>query len=370
MKRVFKPFLGLFFACSLFACSGDKDVVDEQLQDQKRPTVDYEVVQGDDPFTFTFQNKSANYKELEWRFGDDSLSKQESPSHVFLANGKYEVNLKATAADGSTARKLVVVTVDPEKVAKIRVVTTGVPREVNFSAVASGAEIKSVAWDFGDGTKSEALSPNKVYEEGKLFTATATITTKKGSIASIKRVVTSNGVIVDVTDQFLLNTGPKFRTSARFGSRWGVVADWRVNAAVRQREGGMGGWDEWEGNSMSMESWGGEPDIENGKIEQTSLVPLPAGQYYYEMKFHDFQIKDLLYNVVTTDGNLPDVDKVTTDTKVVGYTKFMGNAPLLVYTSFKLNQASPVTIGFVSTFLQNDQNFKLTYVRIYRQVVE
>src|SRR5690606_22754533 len=139
------------------------------------------------------------------------------------------------------------------------------------------ADISSITWDFGDNTTSDEISPTKAYEQGKLYTATMNVTTKKGAFAAVKKLVSSNGTIIDVSNDYLLNTGPKFVASERFGNRWGVVADWRVNEAVRQRDGGMGGWDEWEGNSMSMESWGGEPDIINGKIQQTLLEDLPAG---------------------------------------------------------------------------------------------
>jgi len=57
---------------------------------------------------------------------------------------------------------------------------------------------------------------------------------------------------------------------------------------------------------------------------------------------------------------------VEKDANVIGLTKFMGNGPLLQTTGFKLNQSGKVTIGFVSTFLQSDQNFKLTQVRLYK----
>jgi len=360
-----KSFLCMACALTFSSCEKNKTDFTEPDVEVNRPFTDYEIVPGDDPFTFKFENKSTNYKELEWRFGDDSLSTEVSPTHMYFKDGTYEVNLKATAADGTTARKLLKVVIKPEDVATISGRFTGVQNNVKFVAN-TDVDIKSVKWEFGDNTESEELSPVKVYEEGKLYTVKLTVTTNKGSIAQISKLVSSNGTIVDVTNDYLLNTGPKFIASERFGNRWGVVADWRVNAAVRQRDGGMGGWDEWEGNSMSMESWGGEPDINNGKIQQTLLKELPAGQYYYQMIFHDFQVKDQLYNVAAKGSEIPDVDKVTTDPNVLGYTKFMGNGPTNQTTAFSLSAPSQVTLGFVSTFIQNDQNFKLTTVRLYK----
>lgn len=373
MKIAFRPLLVLFCACGILACSNNNDVVEEQVLDQKRPLVDYEVIPGDDPFTFTFKNKSTNFKELEWRFGDDSLSTDDSPSHVFLSNGRFEVNLKATSETGATARKLVVINIDPNRAVKVSASRFGDENnhEVKFN-VTSEAEIVDVTWDFGDNSApSTDMSPVKKYEEGKLFTCKASVKTRKGSVVTVTKLVSSNGTLVEVINNYLLNVGPKFRTAQRFGGRWGIVADWRVNAAVKQREGGMGSWDEWQGNSMSLESWGGEPDIVNGKIEQTSLVPVEAGQYYYELKYYDFQIKDNTYLVAAKGSSLPDIDNVTTDPNVLGYLKIFGNqdggnGPLL-YMPFKVDVTQPVTFGFVSTMIQSDQTMKLTYMKLYKQ---
>lgn len=371
MKKAFRPLLALFCACLLFACSNSDNIVDEQLQDQKRPTVKYEVVPGDDPFTFSFENGSENYKSLEWRFGDDSVSYEKSPSHVYLSDGKFEVTLKATAEDGSTARKVYVITIDPEEVGKIVALKTGAPDEVRFTAT-STAQIVSANWDFGDKSPvSTELSPTHKYEAGKLFFANATITTNKGSVVRVKKLVSSNGTLVEVINKYLVNTGPVFKAAQRVGDRWGIVADWRVNQAVKQRTGGMGSWDQWQGNTMSMEKWGGEPDIVNGKIEQTSLIPLPAGQYYYELKYWDFQIKDKMYLVAAKGDVLPDVDKVENNPDVLGYLKISGNqsdgkGPLL-YNAFRVPTPQIVTFGFVATFTQSDQTMKLQEMRLYRQ---
>lgn len=366
MNKILKPILFLFCAASIVACEKDRILPVENTDSADRPFVDFESSAKDDPFTFEFNNKSTNFKSVEWRFGDDSLSTETSPTHMFPRDGRYEVILTATSADGAKAKKLVVVNIEADKVAKIVALPNGTPNTVKFR-ISTAAELESAVWDFGDGTTSTELEPAKAYAEGQLFTAKVVLTTKKGAQANVTKLVSANGSLEDVTTQFLLNTGPKFVASERVGSRWGVVADWRVNAAVRQREGGMGGWDEWEGNSMSMEKWGGETDIINGKIEQTSLVPLPAGKYFYELKFHDFQVKDKLYNVISKADNLPDVNNVETDPNVVGWLKFNGNAPLISTTAFTLTEQRTVTFGFVATFQQSDQNFKLTQIKLYRQ---
>ncbi|MHA4895004.1 DUF5013 domain-containing protein [Pedobacter sp. PWIIR3] len=366
MNKILKPILFLLCAASIVACEKDRILPVDPSDSGNLPVVDFEYTGKADPFTFDFKNKSSNYKTVEWRFGDDSLSSDLSPTHMFPRDGKYEVILTGTSADGAKAKKLVVVNIDANQVAKIVALPNGTANTVKFR-INTTAELKSASWDFGDGTKSTDLEPVKTYEAGKLFTAKVVLTTKLGAQANVVKLVSSNGTLEDVTNQFLKNTGRKFIASERVGSRWGVVADWRVNAAVRQREGKMGGWDEWEGNTMSMEKWGGETDIVNGKIEQTSLAPLPAGQYYYELQFHDFQVKDRLYNVISKANSLPDVTNVETDPNVLAWLRFSGNGPLNSTTAFLLTEQRTVTFGFVATFQQSDQNFKLYQIRLYRQ---
>jgi len=367
-----KSLLCIVCAFILTSCERKNTDFNEPEVATDRPFVDYVIVPGEDPFTFKFENKSTNYKELEWRFGDDSLSTEVSPTHLYLKDGTYQVNLKATAADGSTARKLLEVVITPESVATLSAVETSVVNTVKFSAN-STANITAVSWDFGDNTTSEEISPNKAYAAGKLYTASMTVTTDKGSKATVKKLVSSNGSIIDITGDHILNPGHPFIASERVGNRWGVVADWRVNQAVRQREGGMGGWDEWEGNTMSMESWGSEPDIVNGKIEQTLLKPLTPGKYFYQISFHDYSSKDQLFNVVAKGNSLPDVDNVTTDANVLGFTKLTGapsgtiDDPIVHTTAFQVTEQGPVTVGFVATFIQPDQNFKLYKVRLYKK---
>jgi len=362
MKTLIKPLIFLVFALTVVSCSKSESGIEPEAE-QKRPRVDYEIIPGDDPFTFKFNNKSANYKELEWRFGDDSLSNEVSPEHVFRRAGVYQVNLKATAEDGSTARKLLEIEIKPESIGTFKAKSVG-GGKVKF-VYTTTADIESASWDFGDQTSSDEDSPEKTYDPSKLFTAKLFLTTAKGSVAEISRLVSSNGTLLDVTNKYLLNPGPKFATSARFGARWGIVADWRVNDAVKQREGGMGGWDEWDGNSMSMESWGGELDIINGKIQQTSQEPLPAGQYYYQLDFVGKQWKNLFYTVIAQGPEIPDVDKVLGNPVVLGYTGDL-NPPNNFTTPFFNPATQPVTFGFVATFIDNDQYFRLRWIKLYK----
>jgi len=198
MKKLIKSLVFLCCAAAIVSCSKNKSGNDPLEPEIKNPFTDYTIVPGDDPFSFEFQNKSANYKTLEWRFGDDSLSTEISPKHVFLKSGIYEVNLKATSETGTTAKKLLVININADSVAKVTAQKTGVANEVKLN-LNTKATVQSVLWDFGDNTTSNTVSPSKIYEAGKLYTLKLKMVTNKGSIAEVSKFVTTEGTVADIT---------------------------------------------------------------------------------------------------------------------------------------------------------------------------
>ena len=363
MNKLLLPFILLLSTVAIVSCSKKGDVVIEPVV-VKRPFADYTISPGDDPFTFKFTNGSLNYKAVEWRFGDDSVSTDVSPTHVFLKPGIFEINLKATAEDGSTARKLLVIKIIADSVASFGAVKTTINNEVKFSAT-SKAAIKSLVWNFGDGTTSTELSPTKVYPAGKFIDATLTITTNKGSTVTLLRKVSSKGSLIDVTNTYLLNAGPDFIPAQRVG-RWGILADWTVNDAVKQRGAGMGSWDSFVGGQwLSLESWGGETHIVNGKISQT--MTLPAGTYFFNAVYRDYEIRDgrgRTYIVMAEGDVLPDVNDV--ETKSLGFYRLRGSGPLDIVASMEINKPTKVSIGHSSTMEANEQTLKCRLVRLYK----
>ncbi|MBC7416910.1 MAG: DUF5013 domain-containing protein [Pedobacter sp.] len=362
MNRLFIPIVFFFFTAALASCSKKDDVKVEPVN-VERPFVDYTIVPGDDPFTFKFENTSKNYKELEWRFGDDSLSTKVSPEHVYPKAGIFEVNLKATSADGSTARKLLVIKIVADSIADFVAVKTDAENTVKFSS-SSKSIIKSFKWTFHDGATSTEANPVKKYDPNKFFDASLDMVTAKGSVIQLKRKVTSGGSLVDVTDNYILNAGPSFVAKTKV-DRWGILADWTVNDAVKQRGAGMGSWDSYSGGQwLSMESWNGEVWITNGKIYQT--MDLRAGTYYFNAIYRDYQINNAgkSYMVMAEGNTLPDVNDV--ETKSLGFYRLMGNGPIDVVAGMTITKTTTVSLGLSCTMEANSQTIKCGQVRLYK----
>jgi len=200
MKRLIKPISFLFVALSIASCSKNKTGV-EIVEESKRPLVDYEVIKGSDAFSYEFKNKSANYKSLEWRFGDDSLSSEDSPKHIYLTTGLFEVNLKGVSETGAMGRKLIKLNIHPDSVVKLTATKTGVANQVKF-AIDVKAVVKSVLWTFSDVTPavtSTDLSPVRTYAAGSFNAFKVKITTDKGSVVTISKFVTSEGIAENIT---------------------------------------------------------------------------------------------------------------------------------------------------------------------------
>ena len=359
MNKLLISFVFFFCTVAFFSCSKKGDVQVEQ-ESVDRPLVDYTIVPGTDPFTFKFENNSKHYKDLEWRFGDDSLSTELSPEHVYPKPGVYDVTLKATAEDGSTAKKLLTIKIIADSVANFFAEKTGVENTVRFSS-STKAVIKSFKWTFHDGTTSTEANPVKKYDPNTFFDATLDLVTEKGSTVQLKRKVTTSGSLVDITDSYLRNTKRPFLTISK-DSRWGILADWTVNDAVKQRPNGQGSVD---GDNMSMESWCNETWITNGKIYQT--VDLKAGTYYFSANFNDYTINGPgnSYMLLAEGNTLPDVSDVPA--KPAGsYYRFSGTKPLDVIVNMTIANASKVSMGFSCTMEANCQNFRANSFKLYK----
>ena len=189
----------LLFCCfaAIISCKKSRDIVVETPDyGANRPIADYTIVPGDDPFTFSFENKSSKYKSLEWRFGDDSLSTEVSPNHVYLSTGEFQVNLKAISENGSTARKLLVIKLDPDEIVQVNT-TKLTETSIKFS-LTSTATIASATWTFGTQTSTE-MEPVRTMTPGVLYAFTLRAVTNKGSVINISKFVTTEGTVQDVT---------------------------------------------------------------------------------------------------------------------------------------------------------------------------
>ncbi|MCR8666810.1 DUF5013 domain-containing protein [Aestuariibaculum sp. M13] len=135
--------------------------------------------------------------------------------------------------------------------------------------------------------------------------------------------------------------------------RWGTLAEpWITNDAAKNH-GGLGGWDEWNGNIFNLESGWGSPYIENGKIYQ--VVEAEPANYRLTVEIlstnHNTNADGAYFVITKGNVGLPNVADVETAPEVIGYQR-IGVAG--TYTvDFVLDETSEICIGEVATMNGN-----------------
>jgi hypothetical protein len=174
-------------------------------------------------------------------------------------------------------------------------------------------------------------------------------------------------VKTNVTSQYLLNAGKPFTASSMAsGNRWGILANWTTNTAVKNFTGGFGGFENRGGTGvMSMEAgWSTTTmlSFSNGKIFQT--VNLPAGYYTFEAVVSDASSSGPTLYVVANEGtDLPNVANVPST--AIAYSAFLGAGTKKI--DFTLTAPKTVSLGFAGTLTgtgSNGQYFKATAVKL------
>jgi PKD repeat protein len=207
MKRILKPAALLLCMGFMASCSKNSSIIQSDPE-ISNPISDYTVTpDATDGFTFQFNSLAQNFTKLEWRFGDDTLKTDTNPIHTYLAPGTYDVDLEAYSKTGSTSHKEVPLTIDPEKVLSLNAVKTGVAGELQFSVALKG-KVDSVNWTFNavdpntsttTTTTSKELNPKTSFAFGSFNNFSVTVTSDKGSVVTLSKSVTVDGIVTDIT---------------------------------------------------------------------------------------------------------------------------------------------------------------------------
>jgi PKD repeat protein len=118
------------------------------------------------PVLVTFKNKSTGTGILNylWDFGDGTTSTLANPTHNYLSNGAYTVRLVVTnqtgCTDALTTKNAVIVGNVSANFSNPSVICQGVPFNINNTSAPNAV---TSTWDFGDGTSSTVINPNKTY---------------------------------------------------------------------------------------------------------------------------------------------------------------------------------------------------------------
>jgi PKD repeat protein len=149
---------------------------------------------GANPLSVTFSGSSNNATDYYWQFGDSSTDTVQNPTHIYTADGTYNVNYRTKNAyhsgnwSNQTGYIQVNVTLTSDFTGSP---TVGyAPLDVAFVDMSTGDGLYYWEWDFGDTGTSLLRNPSHTYTTSGAFNVKLTA---KGSDGTA--VTTKNGYI-------------------------------------------------------------------------------------------------------------------------------------------------------------------------------
>jgi len=136
-------------------------------------------------FTDTSDGEGLTYL---WRFGDDTISRQQNPSHLYTKPGVYSVSLSVSnraGTDSITKTDLITVRALPMADFSANRTSGTSPMTVQFTDLSTGGP-GSWSWSFGDGTTSTEQNPVHTYSAPGTYNVLLTVTNSAGTDTTTK----------------------------------------------------------------------------------------------------------------------------------------------------------------------------------------
>jgi len=166
---------------------------------------------GAGPLTVRFTDTSTGLPtSWYWFFGDNLLSTEQNPSHIYMQSGTYTVNLVAINANGYTIKTktdYITVTQADALTANFAATPTSgpAPLQVQFTDQSGGGPT-SWFWIFGDGTASTDQSPSHTYSQAGTYTTSLTVRNTAGLTSVKEGTITVTAAPQTLLAAFTVNT--------------------------------------------------------------------------------------------------------------------------------------------------------------------
>jgi len=197
-------YYSLFMITFLFSCGKEESGPEEIVEIEKKPTASFKfaLINENDPFTYKFENSSANFKETRWSFADDSTASIPSPTHTFLNTGSYVVKLVVLNGEGYWAQREETIQISASNLIQVNTQVLGNQKlKVTYS---TPMRIETTKWLEGYDNSDPIISEDKevelTFEPGTFKEIKLHLKTPQGSNAILDLLVSEFGLIRDVTN--------------------------------------------------------------------------------------------------------------------------------------------------------------------------
>lgn len=171
------------------------------------------------------------------------------------------------------------------------------------------------------------------------------------------------GITKDLTSLYIANAGYPI-TGYDVSNNWGYPDGWQWNEVMTTKNGAGGaGFATYQGGIIQFETtrWS-EGTYENGKVWQT--FTLPEGKYEMRIEVNNcHQGNHKICFAVVKGNSLPDNDNLP-DAALSCY-QFNEGGRTFTLPSFKLNEPTVITAGWVVSFFETQKNIEFKSVRLW-----
>ncbi|MDZ4844335.1 MAG: DUF2341 domain-containing protein [Chitinophagales bacterium] len=178
-------------ATSTAACV---DSISKSVEVYAQPVADFSASIGCQSVATQFANASgiaSGFLNYTWDFGDGSLlSNALNPTHVYNADGNYNVTLVVLSNNGCADTTLGIAVIYQQPSASFTANTVCFGDTTFFNNTSTAGAGISYFWDFDDGNFSGDSSPAYVYGTAGSFNVTLDVTTADGCVAQAQQTVT------------------------------------------------------------------------------------------------------------------------------------------------------------------------------------
>lgn len=146
-------------------------------------------------FTKTFKNGSVGATRYEWDFGDGKTSVEKDPVHTYAKKGTYKVVLKVYNDECWNINWTMVKVIDEK--AEFTIDQQAACKGSQFRFSATGSDISTYAWNFGDGTSARRSTVFHAYSKPGTYAVSLTTKDALGCTATQTRQVKVFGPVAD-----------------------------------------------------------------------------------------------------------------------------------------------------------------------------
>jgi PKD repeat protein len=137
------------------------------------------IISGCEPLTINFTQFSTGANNSNWDFGDGNLSSTLNPTHTFVNEGSYTINLfvdNGCSFDTAT----VTITVHPKPVADFEFGSILICNPDSLNFINNSTHVGDVLWNFGDGDTSNYYNPTHFYTASGNYNVSLLVSSNNG----------------------------------------------------------------------------------------------------------------------------------------------------------------------------------------------